>query len=178
MALNERELRQRIEFIPDRLYYVSLTSLPPLSARSDKYFFSIDQELIYWNFYLDFGPLNLGHLHKFLYILNNRLADPQLKDKTIYFYSGTHPHKRANAAFLIASWAMLCLHWTPEESFKPFKMASAVFPPWVSDIVAYLCLSLSLTVCISPSSPVTFICHITFITSNLYMSYHLHHQQP
>ena len=132
MAYCERELRQRVEFLPDRLYYVSLSSLPPMSSRGERHFFSIDQELIYWNFYLDFGPLNLGHLHKFFSILNSRLADPALKDKVIYFYSGTHPHKKTNAAYLICSWAMLFLNMTPEESFKPFKNANALFSSWVS----------------------------------------------
>ena len=131
MAFSERELRQRMEFIPDRLYYVSLSCLPPVSARANKYFFSIDQELIYWNFYLDFGPLNLGNVHKFLGILNNRLSDPHLKDKIIYFYSGVHPHKKANAAFLICTWAMLYLNLTPEESFRPFKNGNVTFPSWV-----------------------------------------------
>ena len=131
MSSTDRELRQRVEYLPNRLYYVSLTTLPAASYRGDKYFFSIDQELIYWNFYLDFGPLNLGNLHKFFNILNNRLADPLLKDKTIYFYSGAFPRKRANAAFLICSWAMFFLNWSPEESFQPFKEASTIFPPWV-----------------------------------------------
>jgi cell division cycle 14 len=128
----ERELRQRIEFLPERLYYVALSSPPPISAQIHKHFFSIDQELVYWNFYLDFGPLNLGHLNRFCRILNAKLADPLLKDKVIYFYSGTHAHKRANAAFLICSWAMLCLRKSPDDAFRPFKIANAPFPPWVS----------------------------------------------
>ena len=134
MASTDRELRQRVEFLPNRLYYVSLTTPPTVTYKGDKYFFSIDLELIYWNFYLDFGPLNLGNLHKFFNILNNRLADPLLKDKIIYFYSGAYPRKKANAAFLICSWAMLFLNWTPEESFRPFKDASAIFPTWVRSI--------------------------------------------
>ena len=138
MALNERELRDRIEFIPDRLYYVALTSLPPVASRGDRYFFSIDHSLIYWNFYLDFGPLNLGHLHKFFTLLNNGLAHPSLKDKVIYFYSGTHPEYKANAAYLICAWAMLFLNKTPEESFKPFKDSKSKFLPWVSPYVKKL----------------------------------------
>ena len=134
MAHIERELKQRVEFLPDRLYYVTLSALPSSSSRGDKHFFSIDQELIYWNFYLDFGPLNLGHLHKFFLILNSRLADPSLKDKVIYFYSGTHPHQKTNAAFLICAWAMAFFNMSPEESFKPFRDTSASFTPWVSAI--------------------------------------------
>lgn len=104
----DKELRQRIEIVPDRLFYLTLTGIPPAgSALSQKHFFSIDNELIYWNFYLDFGPLNLGHLIKFCRILNSKLSDPLLKDKVLYFYSGANAHKRANAAYLICSWTIL-----------------------------------------------------------------------
>jgi len=127
----ERELRQRIEYLPDRLYYCSLSSPPPASAQMQRHFFCIDQELVYWNFYLDFGPLNLGQLLKFCRMLNHKLGDPALKDKVIYFYSGTHAHKRANAAYLISSWALLCLKKSPEDAFKPFRSANTPFPPWV-----------------------------------------------
>ena len=49
----------------DRLYYVSLRSKPALDTTKDKHFFCIDAELIYWNFFLDFGPLNLAQLYRF-----------------------------------------------------------------------------------------------------------------
>ena len=144
MAYSEREIRQRVEFLPDRLYYVALSSLPLMSTWGNKHFFSIDQELIYWNFYLDFGPLNLGHLHKFFIILNSRLADPSLKDKIIYFYSGTHPHEKTNAAFLICSWAMIFFNMSPEESYKPFKDVGASFTPWVSTMHFLKCILIEL----------------------------------
>ena len=52
------ELRNAVEIIKDRLYYCALRSFP--TRRSDLTFFSTDNELVYWNFFLDFGPLNLG----------------------------------------------------------------------------------------------------------------------
>ena len=39
----------------------------------DCHYFSIDEELVYWNFFLDFGPLNLGQLYRFCTILKNKL---------------------------------------------------------------------------------------------------------
>lgn len=86
--------------------------------------------MVYWNFYLDFGPLNLGHLYRYCVMLNNKLNDSKLKDKVIYFYSHTHAHKRANAAYLICSWYLLYCNKTPEEAFRPFKNYPAPFPPW------------------------------------------------
>jgi cell division cycle 14 len=79
---------------------------------------------------LDFGPLNLGHLFRFCSILNAKLSDSRLENKVIYFYSGTHPHKRTNAAFLICAWAILHLQKTPEEAYAPFRSVYPPFPTW------------------------------------------------
>lgn len=129
--MTDRELRQSIEILPDRLYYVSLSSQPSSQAlnKPDRHFFSIDQQFIYWNFFLDFGPLNLGHVYRFCVLLNKKLSDSRLKSSVIYFYSGTHGHRRANAAHLICCWQMICLGKSPEEAFKPFR-GCAPFPPW------------------------------------------------
>ena len=52
------------EYIPDRLYFVTLkTTIKPKSTTHTHYF-SIDEELVYENFYADFGPLNLSLLYR------------------------------------------------------------------------------------------------------------------
>ena len=107
-----------------------MLSSAPTGNHAQKHFFSIDQELIYWNFFLDFGPLNLGHLYRYCQALNAKLSDPKLKDRVIYHYCGTHPHKRTNAAYLISSWSLLYLNRPPEEAFKPFRSISPPFPMW------------------------------------------------
>lgn len=63
-------------------------------------------------------------------MLNAKLEDPKLQSKVIMFYSGSHAHKRANAAFLICSWAILYLHQSPEEAYAPFRSVYPPFPPW------------------------------------------------
>ncbi len=73
-----------IEYIPGRLYYVALQSTP--ADTTSEHFFSTDNTLVYWNFFLDFGPLNLGQTYRFCQQLNNKLNDPALKGKTIYYY--------------------------------------------------------------------------------------------
>ena len=98
----ERELRNAIEILPGRVSYVPLSSNPPNNGKkffffhnyyyilqplfmsssylflchivASKHFFSIDNELVYWNFYLDFGPLNLGQLYRFCMKLNDKLG--------------------------------------------------------------------------------------------------------
>ncbi len=111
-----------------RLYWVALSSNPPQKA--GKWFFCIDNDLVYWNFFLDFGPLNLGHLYRYCQLLNSKLSDNRLKDKVIYHYCGNHPHRRANSAFLIAAWSILYLDRTPDEAYMPFKNIQPAFPPW------------------------------------------------
>jgi cell division cycle 14 len=120
---------------------VALSSNPPSNV-SNRHYFSIDNEMVYWNFYLDFGPLNLGHVYRYCQLLNNKLNDPKLQDKVIYYFSHTHAHKRTNAAFLICSWFMLFQNKSPEDAFRPFKGYIAPFPPWV--LMLFLLLFLSL----------------------------------
>ena len=77
---------QTFPFHGGRVQYVALPAHPPSSVSTAAHFFSIDTELIYWNFFLDFGPLNLGQLNRFCQKLNSALANPRLNGKTIYFY--------------------------------------------------------------------------------------------
>lgn len=85
------------------------------------HYFSIDTEYVYWNFFLDFGPLNLGHLYRYCQKLNDKLVDPGLRDYIIVYYSSAAPTKRTNAAYLICAWQILYLHLTPEDAFSGFK---------------------------------------------------------
>jgi cell division cycle 14 len=79
----------------------------------------VDDELVYWNFFLDFGPLNLGQLYRFTCHLNQLLADhPQT---TILFFSSTQPAKRANAIFLISAWQVLELKRSPTQAYFGFS---------------------------------------------------------
>ena len=65
--------------------------------------------------------MNQAHIHRFCNILNTKLNSPQLENKTIYYTSDNHPHKVANAVFLLAAWCVLQLNVTPKEAFEPFK---------------------------------------------------------
>lgn len=114
----------------DRLYYVSVRSKPVEELGKKAHFFTMDSELVYWNFFLDFGPLNLAQLYRFCQRLNTKLKAESLRDKVIYYYCGSHAHKRTNAAFLIAAWAVLYLDRTPEEAFRPFRNVYPPFPPF------------------------------------------------
>ena len=78
---------------------MALSAAPASTLTQQKHFFCIDNEMIYWNFYLDFGPLNLGHIIRFCALMNKKLKDPKLKDKEIYFFSAEHPVKETMLCF-------------------------------------------------------------------------------
>ncbi|KAL3905439.1 MAG: hypothetical protein SGARI_004461 [Bacillariaceae sp.] len=125
---SKNPLRGSVEIIPDRLYYCALKAPPSshkilLRNRQNKkvptILFNIDDELVYWNFFLDFGPLNLGQLYRFTCHLNQLLADhPQA---VILFYSSIESDKRANAIFLISAWQVLELKRSPTSAFYGFS---------------------------------------------------------
>lgn len=90
--------------------------------------FCIDSALVYWNFFLDFGPLNLGQLYRFRAQLNDLLSQARRTTVTsagdkpaVLFYSSAHPAKRTNAIFLICAWQVLELQRTPEQAFFGFS---------------------------------------------------------
>ncbi|KAI2507274.1 Dual specificity protein phosphatase [Fragilaria crotonensis] len=124
VAANEDDpLQAAVEVLKDRLYHIALKEPPnqnKLQLRRGKplHYFQIDTELIYWNFFLDFGPLNLGQLYRFSKKVNMLLD--QKKDHTIVFYCSTDPKKRANAKYLISAWQMLYLDRTPEQALYGF----------------------------------------------------------
>jgi len=115
------------DFLQDRVFYVSLPSSPPPHVCHAAHFFSVDSQLVYWNFFLDFGPLNLGQLYRFCEALNRKLADDRLRDKRIYFYSSTNPNHRSNAAVLICAWAVIYLQKTAAEAYAPFRGIRPIF---------------------------------------------------
>ncbi|XP_059490991.1 dual specificity protein phosphatase CDC14C isoform X2 [Neocloeon triangulifer] len=106
------------EFIKDRLYFVTLgTTVHPRSTTKTHYF-SIDDEFEYENFYQDFGPLNLAMLYRYCMKLKKKLKAPSLAKKKIVHYTTTNPKKRVNAAYLIGSYAVMYLHFTPAQAAK------------------------------------------------------------
>ena len=57
----------------DRLYFVTLRSYVRPKSTANTHYFCVDDELVYENFYLDFGPLNLSMLYRYCSKLNRKL---------------------------------------------------------------------------------------------------------
>ncbi|ELT93207.1 hypothetical protein CAPTEDRAFT_183824 [Capitella teleta] len=115
------------EYIKDRLYFATLRSKPRSTAHT--HYFCIDEELVYECFYADFGPLNLALLYRYCCKLNKKLKSFSLAKKKIIHYTSHESRKRANAAFLIGSYAIIYLKKTPEEAYRPLVAGSN--PPFL-----------------------------------------------
>ncbi|XP_077462970.1 dual specificity protein phosphatase CDC14AB [Stigmatopora argus] len=110
------------EFIKERLYFATLRSKPKSTANT--HYFCTDDELVYENFYADFGPLNLAMLYRYCCKLNKKLKSFTLSRKRIVHYSSFDQRKRSNAAVLIGAYAVIYLKKTPEEAYRALVSGS------------------------------------------------------
>ncbi|XP_070563947.1 dual specificity protein phosphatase CDC14A-like isoform X26 [Ptychodera flava] len=135
----ENELLCASEIIKDRLYFATLRNKP--RSTTNTHYFSIDDELIYENFYADFGPLNLAMLYRYCCKLNKKLKAFTFRDencwshsfslakKKIVHFTSFDARKRANAAFLIGAYSIIYLKRTPEEAYRPLVAGNN--PPYL-----------------------------------------------
>ncbi|XP_065070297.1 dual specificity protein phosphatase CDC14A-like isoform X2 [Rhopilema esculentum] len=123
----DQELANACEFIKDRLYFATLRIKPRSNATT--HYFCVDEELVYENFYADFGPLNLAMLFRYCNKLNKKLKSFSLSKKRIVHYTSYDSRKRANAAFLIGAYAVIYLKWAPEDAYRP--LVSGCNPPYL-----------------------------------------------
>nr|XP_006812650.1 PREDICTED: dual specificity protein phosphatase CDC14A isoform X2 [Saccoglossus kowalevskii] len=123
----ENELLSASEIIKDRLYFATLRNKP--RSTTNTHYFCIDDELIYENFYADFGPLNLALLYRYCCKLNKKLKSFSLNKKKIVHYTSFDARKRANAAFLIGAYSIIYLKKTPEEAYRPLVAGNN--PPYL-----------------------------------------------
>ena len=104
MGEDTNELSSGCEYIKDRLFFATLRNKP--RGNASIHYFSIDEELVYENFYADFGPLNLAMLFRFCQKLNKKLKSYSLARKKIIHYTSYESRKRANAACLMGCYAV------------------------------------------------------------------------
>ncbi|XP_067839308.1 dual specificity protein phosphatase CDC14C-like isoform X3 [Heptranchias perlo] len=122
------ELLNAAEFIKDRLYLAILRHKPKNTANT--HYFSVDDELVYENFYADFGPLNMAMLYRYCCKLNKKIKSFILARKKIVHYTGCDQKKQANAAFLIGSFSVIYLKKTPEETYRLLVGGNNTYQPF------------------------------------------------
>ncbi|KAM7023783.1 dual specificity protein phosphatase CDC14B isoform 2-T2 [Acridotheres tristis] len=115
--------------IADRLYFAILYQKPK-SGAANTHYFCIDDELVYENFYADFGPLNLAMVYRYCCKLNKKLKSFSLIRKKIIHYTGFDQKKQANAAFLIGSYAIIYLRESPEDVYRLILSGTVSYLPF------------------------------------------------
>lgn len=118
------------EFIKDRLYFIILQSPSKLKSTPSTHYFTTDDDFVYENFYADFGPLNLAMLFRYCSLLNKTLKAYPLRKKKIVHYSINDFRKKGNAAFLIASYAIIYLNKSPDDAYRILAKAGNSFEPF------------------------------------------------
>ena len=93
---------------------------PPQNFKN-AFFFNIDNDLRYFPFNKDFGPLNLAMVHKFVRELVRLLADPQYKDYRLFHYCSNKYDKMANGAFLMGAFMIIVLKVKADAAWELFE---------------------------------------------------------
>jgi hypothetical protein len=82
-----RHVSSVAEVVTGRLYWASGAVRPsgPHTHIWDMFGDSNAPRFAYWNFFLDFGPLNLGQLYRFCQIMSNKLRDRRYSGERLAF---------------------------------------------------------------------------------------------
>ena len=111
---------KRILIIIDKLYWVS-DSKPPQNYKN-AFFFNIDNDLTYFPFNKDFGPLNLAMVHRFSRELARLLKDKNYSTNRIFHYcTSDKPDKMVNGAFLMGAFMIIIFKCTAEKAYNMFR---------------------------------------------------------
>ena len=113
----------------DKLYWVS-DSKPPQNYK-DAFFFNIDNDLTYFPFNKDFGPLNLAMVHRFSRELARLLRDKNYENNRVFHYcSSEDPAKLVNGAFLMGCFMVIILKMSAEKAHERFRSYVPIFKPY------------------------------------------------
>jgi len=106
-----------VEVIKNRLYF-SVLAKPPV-PNTGVHFFSTDRSIVYWNFFLDFGPMNLGQTYRFCELIEEKfMLHPNQK---LVYYCAKNGQRKANSIYLICSYLMLILGHSAQDAYRPFQ---------------------------------------------------------
>ncbi|XP_073962493.1 uncharacterized protein isoform X2 [Choristoneura fumiferana] len=114
------------EYIKNVLYFATVRQDKELKSTEETHYFCIDNELLYENYYSDFGPLNLGCVYKYCKLLSEKFK-VHLNKQTIVHYTSIDPKKKANAAFLLGCYGVLYLSLSPKDALKPLTVRGASY---------------------------------------------------
>jgi cell division cycle 14 len=119
-----------VQLIPGKLAFTSgiaaqIQDLKRMVASEEVVFITSDLHRKYLPFAADFGPVNIGIVHRFCDAFVKRLAKPG-NSLFVYCIEPTVAC-RANACFLLAAFMVLRNGWSPEQAAKTFQPPALPF---------------------------------------------------
>ena len=104
---------------------------PPQNFKN-AFFFNIDNDLTYFPFNKDFGPLNLAMVHRYARELARLLRDQSYSENRIFHYCSSQDpgDKMVNGAFLMGAFMIIILKMTAEQAYDRFTPYHSVFKPY------------------------------------------------
>ena len=117
----------KLNIFVEKLYWVC-DSKPPQNFKN-AFFFNIDNDLTYFPFNKDFGPLNLAMVHRYSRELARLLRDNNYGENRIFHYcsSGGTGDKMVNGAFLMGAFMIIILKMTADQAIEKFKPYNSLF---------------------------------------------------
>jgi cell division cycle 14 len=92
------------------------------------FFFNIDNDLTYFPFNKDFGPLNLAMVHRYSRELARLLRDKNYAENRVFHYcTSDKADKMVNGAFLMGCFMIIILKQTAEQAYAKFKLYAPMF---------------------------------------------------
>ena len=101
--------------IPNRLYYMVVRQLP-LDSETCHYFCT-DEVFRYYNYFLDFGPLNISQIHSFCTVVSlypfflpfypRKMKSRKFKNKKLCYCSRSDPKLMINSVLLVCCYLVL-----------------------------------------------------------------------
>lgn len=111
---------EAVELIKNKLHFVVVDQGSPLpfSDQANLYF-TTDESFLYTPLKDDYGPLNLGMLHKYCKLLKEKIEDPSNRDKRLYHATNGDEITRTNAAVLVGAFMIMVMKKKAGEVYAP-----------------------------------------------------------
>jgi hypothetical protein len=116
--------------IGDRVYLACMAEAKKImsSERRDEFHMFETCELEYIPFCHDFGPLSLGDAHRFVNIIQARMA--RYPGKKIVYCVGDEPTQLTNGVFLLGCYMVMVLGLSPDAVLSTFEEIISLLLPY------------------------------------------------
>mmetsp|Transcript_30770 Transcript_30770/g.71904 ORF Transcript_30770/g.71904 Transcript_30770/m.71904 type:complete len:592 (+) Transcript_30770:113-1888(+) len=99
------------------------------AVAGDRIFFCPDDELQYFPFCADFGPMNFGTTYRFICMLRAKLDQAKRLGKKLVYFTMADAVSRTNAACLLVLYLVMERGFRAEEAMQPLTFAGK--SPWL-----------------------------------------------